>query len=341
MSPLEHLVRRLLLMIPMAIGITLLLFVVTHIVPVNPLAVILTERSMEDPEAVQAATAKWGLDKPLPQQYLIYLGNLLQGDLGTSFKTKNPVTQDLKTFLPATLELALGSFVFALALGLPLGIISAIRTGSLTDHVTRVISLIGASMPPFWSGLLVLFLFYYKLQWAPGPGRIDSRMGAPQSITGLFVVDSLLTGNTPAFISSLSHLILPSIILGWFTLALVARITRSSMLEVLAQDYIRTARSKGLAERWVIIVHALRNALIPLVTLVGLAFAGLMSGAIMTETIFAWPGIGRYAVEASANLDYPAITGTTLLIAIIYMLVNIFVDLLYTIIDPRIREGEA
>ena len=341
MSPLEHLVRRLLLMIPMAIGITLLLFVVTHIVPVNPLAVILTERSMEDPEAVQAATAKWGLDKPLPQQYLIYLGNLVQGDLGTSFKTKNPVTRDLKTFLPATLELALGSFVFALALGLPLGIISAIRTGSLTDHVTRVISLIGASMPPFWSGLLVLFLFYYKLQWAPGPGRIDSRMGAPQSITGLFVVDSLLTGNTPAFISSLSHLILPSIILGWFTLALVARITRSSMLEVLAQDYIRTARSKGLAERWVIIVHALRNALIPLVTLVGLAFAGLMSGAIMTETIFAWPGIGRYAVEASANLDYPAITGTTLLIAIIYMLVNIFVDLLYTIIDPRIREGEA
>ena len=341
MSPLEHLVRRLLLMIPMAIGITLLLFVVTHIVPVNPLAVILTERSMEDPEAVQAATAKWGLDKPLPQQYLIYLGNLLQGDLGTSFKTKNPVTRDLKTFLPATLELALGSFVFALALGLPLGIISAIRTGSLTDHVTRVISLIGASMPPFWSGLLVLFLFYYKLQWAPGPGRIDSRMGAPQSITGLFVVDSLLTGNTPAFISSLSHLILPSIILGWFTLALVARITRSSMLEVLSQDYIRTARSKGLAERWVIIVHALRNALIPLVTLVGLAFAGLMSGAIMTETIFAWPGIGRYAVEASANLDYPAITGTTLLIAIIYMLVNIFVDLLYTIIDPRIREGEA
>ncbi|HEY5901956.1 MAG TPA: ABC transporter permease, partial [Anaerolineales bacterium] len=240
MSPLEHLVRRLLLMIPMAIGITLLLFVVTHIVPVNPLAVILTERSMEDPEAVQAATAKWGLDKPLPQQYLIYLGNLLQGDLGTSFKTKNPVTQDLKTFLPATLDLALGSFVFALALGLPLGIISAMRTGSLTDHVTRVISLIGASMPPFWSGLLVLFLFYYKLQWAPGPGRIDSRMGAPQSITGLFVVDSLLTGNTPAFISSLSHLILPSIILGWFTLALVARITRSSMLEVLAQDYIRT-----------------------------------------------------------------------------------------------------
>lgn len=339
MGLIEHLTRRLLLMVPMVVGITLMLFVVTHVVPVNPLAVILTERSMEDPEAVAAATARWGLDKSLPAQYLIYLRNLVQGDLGTSFKTKNPVVQDLQTFLPATLELAIGSFIFALALGLPLGIISAVKTGTLTDQFTRVVSLIGASMPPFWSGLLVLFLFYYKLQWAPGPGRIDSRIGAPDSVTGLFLVDSLLTGNLQAFWSSLSHLVLPSIILGWFTLALVARVTRSSMLEVLAQDYIRTARSKGLAERTVILLHAFRNALIPLVTLVGLAFAGLMSGAIMTETIFAWPGIGRYAVEAASNLDYPAITGTTLLIAIFYILVNIFVDLLYSVIDPRIREG--
>ncbi len=339
MSLIQHLTRRLLLMIPMVIGITLLLFVVTHIVPANPLAVILTERSMDDPEAVKAATEKWGLDKPLPEQYLIYLENLLKGDLGTSFKTKNPVASDLKNFLPATLELSIGSFIFAILLGLPLGIISATKTGSFVDHFTRVISLLGASMPPFWSGLLILFVFYYKLGWAPGPGRINSRIGAPHSVTGLFVFDSLLTGNMPALWSSLSHLILPSIILGWFTLALIARITRSSMLEVLSQDYIRTARAKGLAEKWVIMSHALRNALIPLVTLVGLAFAGLMSGAIMTETIFSWPGIGRYAVEAAANLDYPAITGTTLLIAIVYMLVNIFVDALYTIIDPRIRAG--
>jgi peptide/nickel transport system permease protein len=339
MNLFEHIARRLLLMIPMAIGITLLLFVVTHIVPVNPLAVILTERSMEDPRAVQAATEKWGLDKPLPEQYLIYLRNLLQGDLGTSFKTKNPVLSDLKTFLPATIELSIGSFIFAILLGLPLGIISAVKSGSFIDQFTRVFSLLGASMPPFWSGLLILFTFYYKLKWAPGPGRINSRLGAPESITGLFVFDSLLTGNLPAFWDSLSHLILPSIILGWFTLALIARITRSSMLEALSQDYIRTARAKGLAEKWVILRHALRNALIPLVTLVGLAFAGLMSGAIMTETIFSWPGIGRYAVESAANLDYPAITGATLMIAIIYMLVNIVVDALYTIIDPRIREG--
>ena len=337
MSLTQHLLRRLLLMIPMAIGITLLLFVVTHIVPVNPLAVILTERSMDDPQAVKAATEKWGLDKPLPEQYLIYLGNLLLGDLGTSFKTKNPVASDLKTFLPATIELAIGSFIFAILLGLPLGIISAIRSGSLIDKITQVFSLLGASMPPFWSGLLMLFVFYYKLGLAPGPGRINSRIGAPDTITGLFLIDSLLTGNMTAFWSSLTHLILPSIILGWFTLALIARITRSSMLEVLAQDYIRTARAKGQVERLVIFKHALRNALIPLVTLLGLAFAGLMSGAIMTETIFSWPGVGRYAVEASANLDYPAISGVTLLIAIIYMGVNIFVDSLYTIIDPRIR----
>jgi peptide/nickel transport system permease protein len=339
MSLIQTLIRRLLLMIPMGIGITLLLFVVTHIVPVNPLAVILTERSMDDPEAVHAATEKWGLDKPLPVQYAIYLRNLLQGDLGTSFKTKNPVASDLKHFLPATIELSIGSFIFAILIGLPLGIISAVRTGSFVDHLTRVISLLGASMPPFWSGLLILFVFYYKLSWAPGPGRINSRIGAPEPVTGLFLVDSLLQNNMPAFWSALSHLILPSIILGWFTLALIARITRSSMLEVLSQDYIRTARAKGQKERRVILSHALRNALIPLVTLVGLAFAGLMSGAIMTETIFSWPGIGRYAVESAANLDYPAITGTTLLIAVIYMLVNIFVDLLYTFIDPRIREG--
>ena len=334
----QHLARRILLMIPMAIGITLLLFVVTHIVPVNPLAVILTEKSMDDPEAVRAATEKWGLDKSLPEQYLVYLGNLLKGDLGVSFKTKNPVSSDLLTFLPATIELAIGSFIFAILLGLPLGIISAVRSKSPIDHFTRVFSLLGASMPPFWSGLLVLFVFYYKLQWAPGPGRIDSRIGAPQKITGLYLFDALWTGNMEAFWSSLSHIILPSVILGWFTLALVARITRSSMLETLSQDYIRTARAKGLVERLVIFKHALRNALIPLVTLMGLAFAGLMSGAIMTETIFAWPGIGRYAVEASTNLDYPALTGATLLIAVIYMIVNLFVDMLYGFIDPRIRE---
>ena len=338
MSIVTHLIRRLLLIIPMIIGITLILFIVTRMVPTDPLAVILTERTMDDPKAVAAATQRWGLDKPLPEQYIIYLKNLAMGDMGTSFKTKNPVTQDLLDFLPATIELSICSFLFAFVVGLPLGIISAIKSGSFIDHFTRVFSLTGASMPPFWSGLLVLYVFYYKLQWAPGPGRIDSRLTAPDTVTGFFLIDSLLAKDMTAFWSSVQHLILPSIILGWFTLALVSRMTRSSLLEVLSLDYVRTARSKGLSEFTVISRHALRNALIPLVTTLGLAFAGLMSGAIMTETIFSWPGIGRYAVQSSVNLDYPSLMGCTLVIAVIYMVVNLLVDVAYAVIDPRIRE---
>lgn len=285
MSILTHIFRRLLLMIPMLVGITLLLFIVTHLVPSNPLAVILPEKSLSDPEIVRATTIKWGLDKPLYQQYLIYLGNLIHGDMGTSFKTSNPVSKDLLEFLPATIELSIASFIFAVIVGLPLGIISAVKSGSWIDQVTRVIALLGASMPPFWSGLIVLFVFYFKLHWFPGPGRIDTRMTAPPGVTGFFLVDSLLSKDMTAFWSSLSHLILPAIILGWFTLAITARITRSAMLEVLSMDYIRTARAKVLAEWAIVLGHALRNALIPLVTVMGLAFAGLMSGAIMTRNL--------------------------------------------------------
>lgn len=338
MSIAGHLIRRILLIIPMTIGITMLLFIVTHAVPVDPLVVILNEKALENPEAVRSATEKWGLDKPLPAQYLIYLQNLVKGDMGVSFKTKNPVTDDLRDFLPATIELAIGSLIFAILVGLPLGVLSAVKSGKFVDKISLVISLIGASMPPFWSGLMVLFLFYYKLEWLPGPGRIDSRLVGPEHITGLFLIDSVLTGDWVSFWSSLEHLILPSIILGWFTLALITRITRSSLLEVLSMDYIRTARGKGLRESSVVLVHALRNAMIPVITVLGLAFAGLISGAIMTETIFAWPGIGRYEVEASINLDYPAIMGTTLLFAVIYMIFNIFVDISYALFDPRIRE---
>lgn len=338
MGLIAHIIRRLLLIIPLTLGITVLLFVVTHIVPSDPLAAILPEKALEQPEVVAVTTAKWGLDKPLPVQYWIYLKNLLQGDMGTSFKTKNAVTLDLSTYLPATLELAVASFIFAIVVGLPLGIISALKTGKLIDHFTRVFSLLGASMPPFWSGLIVLYLFYYKIPIFPGPGRIDARLSAPPTFTGLFLIDSLIVGDTTAFFSSLTHLILPAVILGWFELALIARITRSSLLEILSQDFIRTARAKGLKERVVIIRHALRNSLIPLVTLLGLAFAGLMSGAIMTETIFAWPGVGRYAVMAAVNLDYPAIMGVTLVIAVLYMLMNLVVDITYAVIDPRIRE---
>lgn len=339
MSFTAHIIRRLLLLIPMLVGVTLLLFIVSHLVPVNPIAVILPEKALEKPEAVEAAIKRWGLDKPLHVQYLVYLKNLAQGDLGVSFKTKNDVSQDIITFLPATVELGIASFIFAVLLGLPLGIIAALKAGKFADHFTRVFALLGASVPPFWSGLIVLFLFYYKIEIFPGPGRIDARMIAPETVTGFFTVDSLIAGDVQAFWSSVHHLLLPAMILGWFTLALMARITRSAMIEVLEMDYIRTARAKGQKERIILIRHALRNALIPLVTILGLAFAGLMGGAIMTETIFSWPGIGRYAVMASVNLDYPAVMGVTLVIAVMYISMNLIVDLLYAVIDPRIREA--
>lgn len=334
-----HIIRRLLLVIPMLIGITLLTFTVSHLVPADPLAVIVSEKALDQPDIVQAAIQKWGLDKSLPEQYLYYLWNLARGDLGVSFKTKRPVAQDLAQYLPATVELGLASLFFALILGLPLGIMAAIKAGSWVDHLARFISLLGASMPPFWSGLMALFVFYFKAQILPGPGRVDARMIMPTPITGLCLVDTLLVGDMNAFADALHHLILPSVILGWFTLALICRITRSSLLEVLRMDYIRTARAKGLHERVVLLRHALRNAFIPTLTVLGLAFAGLMTGAIMTETIFAWPGIGRYAVESAANLDYPAVLGTTLLIAVIYIFINLLVDILYGVIDPRIREA--
>lgn len=339
MSLFTHIARRLLLVIPMLIGITLLTFLVSRLTPADPIAIIVSEKALDQPDIVQAAIEKWGLDRPLSEQYLVYLRNLARGDLGTSFKTKRPVTQDLRQYLPATVELGIASLLFALLLGLPLGVLAALKAGRWPDHAARIFSLLGASMPPFWSGLMVLFLFYYRLQILPGPGRIDTRMAAPPQVTGMYLVDSLLAGDKAAFFSSLQHLILPSIILGWFTLAVVSRITRASMLEVLRTDYIRTARAKGLRERAVITVHGLRNAFIPTLTVLGLAFAGLMTGAIMTETIFAWPGIGRYAVESAANLDYPAVLGTTLLIAVVYIFVNLAVDILYGFVDPRIREA--
>ncbi len=338
MSLSTHILRRILIIFPMLVGVTLLAFVVSNVVPSDPLVLLVSEKALDNPEIVRATVEKWGLDKSLPEQYLFYLRNLLRGDMGVSFKTRRPVAQDLADYFPATVELGIASMVFALLFGLPLGVLAALRAGSWGDHVARFISLLGASMPPFWSGLMALYIFWYKIPLMAGPGRIDSRMEAPPTVTGLYLVDSLLAGNWEAFTSSLHHLILPAIILGWFTLAVIARVTRSSLLEVLRSDYVRTARAKGLAERSVVLVHALRNAFIPTLTVLGLAFAWLMAGAIMTETIFSWPGIGRYAVEAASNLDYPAVLGTTILVAVAFMVTNLVVDILYTLLDPRIRE---
>ena len=339
MSLLRFIARRLILTIPMLLGITLVMFIMYNIVQPDPLVMLVGERALDKEEVVQAAIRKWGLDRPKWEQYLNYLGNYMRGDLGVSFLTRRPVLDDLRTFMPATIELAISSLTFAIVLGIPLGILAGLRYGGKLDRSMWTISLLNASLPPFWTGLLFLYVFYYLAGIAPGPGRLDPRLAAPTTITGLLTLDSVLTGNWPTLLSALHHLMLPTLILGGFTLALVWRVTRAAIVEEIRREYIRTARSKGMRERRVVIRHALRNVLLPLITILGLAFAGLMSGAVMTESVFEWAGIGQYLVHAAASLDYPAIQGGTLLIALIYMLVNLIVDILYGLLDPRVRFG--
>jgi len=333
----RYVLRRVILAVPMLFGITLVMFIMYNLTQVDPIVMIVGERQLNNPQIVEAAREQWGLNRPPWEQYLTYIGNYLRGDLGLSFLTRRPVLDDLVLYLPATLELGIASLLFAVVLGIPIGVLAGVRKGSWFDRIAWVISLINASLPPFWTGLIVLFFFYYQLGVMPGPGRLAPRMTPPETMTGLFTVDSLLTGNWPSFWNAIHHLMLPAFILGSFTLAIIMRVTRAAIIDELRNDYIRTARAKGLPERMVIVGHALRNVLIPLVTILGLAFAGLLSGAVMTETVFDWPGIGTYLVKAASALDYPAIQGGTLLIAIIYIIMNLFVDILYGFLDPRVR----
>ncbi len=332
-----YILRRIILTVPLLIGVTLIAFVIAHIVPADPITPNLGQRAMSDPTIVAAFKARWGLDKPLPTQYLIYVTNLLQGNLGTSISNKRPILDDLKAYLPATLELATTSTFFGVGLGLILGVLSAMARGKPFDFVARFVSLIGISAPVFWLALIFLTIFYVGLRLTPGPGRLDTSIAAPPIVTGLLTVDSLLSGRWDAFRNAAGHLILPSVVLGSYSMGLITRITRSSMLETLDQDYIRTARSKGLRERTVRQRHAFRNALIPVITVIGLSYGTLLAGAVLTEMIFAWPGIGRYAYRASTTLDFPAIMGVTLAIAFIFIVINLIVDVLYYIADPRIH----
>jgi peptide/nickel transport system permease protein len=334
---LRFLGRRLALAAISLFGIVLVAFLVAHMVPADPLAIVLSDQATKDPSIRAAYVKRWGLDRSLPEQFLHYLLNVLRGDLGESFSTRRPVLRDLRQHLPATIELSLAALAFSVLIGVPLGILAAVRHNRAPDHAARVLSLVGAASPIFWTGLLALYLFYYRLNWFPGPGRLDPYLQYPPPITGFILLDSILAGNTETFRSGLRHLLLPAMVLGWFIMGIIARTTRAALLEVLSADYVRTARSKGLGEGTVVGWHALRNALIPIITVTGLAFAGVMSGAVLTETVFAWPGIGRYAVTASTNLDYPAILGVTILTAVIYVTVNLVVDMLYGVLDPRIR----
>lgn len=329
--------RRLLFAIPTLIGITAFAFIVANAIPADPVVSNLPQNALNNQEIVDAFRRKWGLDKPPVERYFTYLGNLLQGDLGTSIKSKRPVLEDIRQYLPATIELATIGIIFGAIIGVGFGVISAIWRNRPIDYAVRIFALIGVSFPVFLLALLGLSIFYVQLGLVAGPGRLDVRMTEPATVTGLLLIDSLLAGNGAAFANALSHLLLPGLVLGSYISGSIARLTRSSLLEVLGLDYIRTARSKGLAERFVIGRHALSNAMIPVVTIIGLSYSNLLTGAVLTESIFAWPGIGRYMFRASTSQDFPAIMGGSLLIAFIYIMVNFIVDILYYFLDPRIR----
>jgi len=331
---LQFVARRLMLMLLVLFGITLITFVVSHVVPADPVAAYVGSQAPQG--VVEKVRHEYGLDQPLPEQYLVYLGGLLRGDLGTSIHDDRPVATDIATYFPATFELAMAAMVIAIVLGLPIGVIVATRKDKLVDHMARALSLTGVSLPVFFLALLLLAVFYVKLGVLPGPGELSPYTQPPPRVTGMMLVDTLLAGDLPAFQDAFSHLVLPAFVLGFATTGIIVRMTRSSMIEALRQDFVRTARAKGVGRYRVVVVHALRNAMIPTVTVIGLAFGSLLSGAVLTETIFSWPGLGRYATESVVTLDIPAIMGVTIVAAFTYSVVNLVVDVAYALLDPRI-----
>lgn len=330
----RFLARRLVELIPVVAGITLLTFLLIHLIPGDPVKVMLGERA--SPDEVARLRQQLGLDRSLPEQYVQYCLHAAQGDLGQSILRHTPVTEELARAFPATIELTLGALLIATVLGIPLGMAAAVRRGSWWDALCTTISLGGISMPVFWLGLMLVLLFPYYLNMFYFSGRASAEFPHP---TGFYVLDAILSGNPSNLADALGHLVLPCLTLSTIPLAMIARMTRSSMLEVLSQDYIRTARAKGLTERQVLWGHALPNALIPIVTAIGLQFGYLLGGAVMTETVFAIDGVGRLVVESVKLRDYPLVQGSVLAVALAVSLVNVLVDLLYAWLDPRVRYG--
>lgn len=321
--------------IPTFIGVSIIAFAFIRLLPGDPVIVMAGERGISE-ERYNELLVQYGFDQPLPLQYWDYLKGILQGDLGISFVTKKPVSEEFFALFPATVELAVCAMIFAIMLGIPAGMIAAINRGRLFDRLSMTLALIGFSMPIFWWALLLIIVVSGMLGWTPVGGRI-SLLYYFEPVTGFMLIDSLLSGQKGGFSSAVKHLILPTIVLGTIPLAVIARQTRSSMLEVLGEDYIRTARAKGLSALRINGLHALRNALIPVVTIIGLLTGTLLAGAILTETIFSWPGIGKWMVDSISRRDYPVVQGGLLLIAVIVMSVNLAVDLLYGLINPKIR----
>jgi peptide/nickel transport system permease protein len=330
-----YLIRRLMLTGLSIAGVLVITFFLSHVIPGDPVAAILGPQAPQS--VVEELRHRWGLDRPVHEQFLRYLNRLAHADLGRSLATHRDVLQDLREFFPATIELATTAIVIGAFAGLAIGIVSAVARGTWLDHGTRVLSLVGLSMPVFWLGLIALLLLYSRWGLLPGPGQMDVFLSRPARVTGMVIPDALLAGDIVALRNALGHLVLPALVLGSHALVGIARITRASMLEVLGQEYVKVARAKGLTQRAVVLKHALKNALLPIITVIGIYYGGLLEGAVLTETVFAWPGLGRYATSAILSQDFAAIMGVTILIALVFSAANLIVDVAYGVLNPKIR----
>jgi len=331
---LAFLLRRLGSLVFVVWGVGFAAFFISQVVPADPAAAALGNNAR--PAQVAAYREKRGLDKPAWQQYLIYMKALVTGDLGRSLRTQRPILNDLRDFFPATFELTLAAMLFALALGIPAGILAAVQQDRPLDLGVRALALVGGATPVYWLAILMLQLFHAKLGWLPGPGRLDAYLLAPHRVTGILTLDAFLAQDWEVLVDALRHLLLPAVVLGAFSMALVARMVRSAMLETLSQDFVRTATAKGLPGRKVVMKHALRNAALPVLTVLGSLLGSLLTGAVLTETIFSWPGLGSYATASATALDFPAVMGVTLVAGLAYSLINLLVDVLYVVLDPRV-----
>jgi len=336
MAFLNILRKRLFGLLLVVIGVSVITFAISHLIPGDPARLIAGDRASD--AIVANIRHQLGLDLPLYQQYGRYMLDLLQGDLGTSIRTSRPVLEHLQAYFPATLELALAALLLSILIGVPLGVLSAVYHNRAIDQIARTLAVTGISTPAFWLGLGLIVLFYGHLNWLPGSGRLDEGLTPPRTITGFYLIDALLMGDWELFKNAAQHLLLPAVTLGFVNLGVIARQIRSAMLDQLGEDYIRTARAYGLSKWAVILRHALPNALIPSVTVLGLTLGDLLYGAVLTETVFAWPGMGAYVVKSIQSLDFPAVMGFAIVVSFIYVLLNMAIDLVYRLIDPRIGE---
>jgi peptide/nickel transport system permease protein len=328
--------KRLMTVIPTLIGVVIVTFLLTRVLPGDP--AVYFAGPAATPQSIAEIRKSLGLDRPLPDQFLRYVGDLARGNFGNSLSTGRPVAAEISSRLPASAELTFSGLFLAIAIAVPLGIFAAVRQGSLIDHVCRIIATAGVSLPVFFTGLLLVYVFYFRLGWSPAPlGRLDAFTSAPPEITGFYLIDSLVSGNFETFRAALSQLILPAVTLAIFSLAPITRMTRASMLAVLASEFIRTARASGLDGRTVVLTYAFRNAMLPVVTTLGMVFSFLLGANVLVEKVFAWPGIGSYAVEALLQSDFAPVQGFVLTMAVMYVALNLFIDLLYGVIDPRVR----